>query len=88
MRADYQSIPNEGQGIGLSMNDPQARITRLEEMLTHLQRTISDLDQAVLDQHRQIESLQREMARLTSELRHYRSAVEIRRPEDEIPPHY
>jgi len=71
------------------MKSPEERITQLEEMLMHFQQTIADLDQSIFDQHRRLEQLQREMLRLANDLRSTRElSVEIRRPEDEIPPHY
>ncbi len=71
------------------MKTSDERITQLEMMVTHLQKTISDLDRSIIDQHRRIEQMQREMLRLANDLRSARDmAVEVRRPEDEIPPHY
>ncbi len=71
------------------MKNSEERITHLEMMVMHLQKTVSDLDASILDQHRRIESMQREMLRLANDLRSARDmAIEIRRPEDEIPPHY
>ena len=71
------------------MKTPEERITQLEMMVAHLQQTISDLDQSILDQHRKIEKMQREMLRFSNDLRSSGElSIEIRRPEDEIPPHY
>jgi uncharacterized coiled-coil protein SlyX len=71
------------------MKTSDERITQLEMMVTHLQQTISDLDQSIIDHHRRMEQMQRELLRLANDLRTARElSVEIRRPEDEIPPHY
>jgi uncharacterized coiled-coil protein SlyX len=71
------------------MKTSEDRITQLEMMVMHLQQTIADLDRSIIDQHRRIEQMQREMLRLANDLRSARDlSVEIRRPEDEIPPHY
>ena len=41
-----------------------ARITKLEEMVTHLQRDIEDLSQAVLQLHNRMDTLASESLRL------------------------
>jgi len=79
------------------MTDPQndnlrhltARVTELEEALTHQQRTVDDLNQVVLQQERRIAAFEATIARLTSELATLSdSAIERRTLEDDRPPHY
>lgn len=65
------------------------RIVELETLYTHLQRTLGDLDQAVLAQQRQIETLSKRVASLAGDLNRLAgSEPEVRKPEDERPPHY
>ncbi len=72
-----------------SMKSLEERITQLEMMVTHLQQTLSDLDQSIIEQHRYIDQMQREIQRIATDFRSSRdTAIEVRRPEDEIPPHY
>jgi uncharacterized coiled-coil protein SlyX len=69
--------------------DESKRLIELEMLFTHLQKTVFDLDRVVIDQARRIDMLQREVKGLVSELRMMRdTSREVRRPEDEIPPHY
>jgi len=66
-----------------------ARIVELETLYTHLQRTLGELDQAVLDQQRQIEMLSKRVSSLAGDLNRLAgSEPEVRRPEEERPPHY
>jgi uncharacterized coiled-coil protein SlyX len=66
-----------------------ARIVELETLYTHLQRTLGDLDQAVLDQQRQIEVMSKRIHTLAGDFdRMAGSEPEVRKPEDERPPHY
>jgi uncharacterized coiled-coil protein SlyX len=66
-----------------------ARIVELETLYTHLQRTLGELDEVVLDQQRQIETLSKRVASLASDLNRLAgSEPEVRKPEDERPPHY
>jgi len=66
-----------------------ARIVELETLYTHLQRTLGELDQAVLDQQRQIDTLSKRVSSLAGDLNRLAgSEPEVRKPEDERPPHY
>jgi uncharacterized coiled-coil protein SlyX len=66
-----------------------ARIVELETLYTHLQRTLGELDQAVLDQQRQIDTLSKRVSLLAGDLNRLAgSEPEVRKPEDERPPHY
>jgi uncharacterized coiled-coil protein SlyX len=66
-----------------------ARIVELETLYTHLQRTLGELDQAVLDQQRQIDTLSKRINSLAGDLNRLAgSEPEVRKPEDERPPHY
>lgn len=66
-----------------------ARLTDVEELLTHLQRQAQDLDQVVLQQQKQIEMLQAELRRLSTLLTALSEPPpEPRSLEDDRPPHY
>ncbi len=66
-----------------------ARIVELETLYTHLQRTLGELDQVVLAQQRQIDTLSQRIASLAGDLNRLAgSEPEVRKPEDERPPHY
>ncbi len=72
-----------------SLQPTLARIVELETLYTHLQRTLGELDQVVLAQQRQIETLSNRVASLAGDLdRLSGSEPEVRKPEDERPPHY
>ncbi len=79
--------------MSTSESDPvgrlDARITKLEELLTHLQRTVDDLNEAVVQVQRRLDSLASETARLGRDM-HLLSDTgeEIRSPAEERPPHY
>ena len=66
-----------------------ARLVELETLYTHLQRTLGELDQVVLAQQRQIDTLSQRIASLAGDLNRLAgSEAEVRKPEDERPPHY
>ena len=66
-----------------------ARIVELETLYTHLQRTLGELDQVILAQQRQIETLSQRITSLAGDLNRLAgSEPEVRKPEDERPPHY
>ena len=72
-----------------SLQPALARIVELETLYTHLQRTLGELDQVVLAQQRQIEALSNRVASLAGDLHRLSgSELEVRKPEDERPPHY
>ena len=72
-----------------SLQPTLARIVELETLYTHLQRTLGELDQVVLAQQRQIEALSNRVASLAGDLNRLSgSEPEVRKPEDERPPHY
>jgi uncharacterized coiled-coil protein SlyX len=72
-----------------SLQPALARIVELETLYTHLQRTLGELDQVVLAQQRQIETLSQRIASLAGDLNRLAgSEPEVRKPEDERPPHY
>ena len=72
-----------------SLQPALARIVELETLYTHLQRTLGELDQVVLAQQRQIEALSNRVASLAGDLHRLSgSEPEVRKPEDERPPHY
>jgi uncharacterized coiled-coil protein SlyX len=65
------------------------RLVRLETVVTHLEQTIQDLDEAVLLQAKQLEAAKGRIEQLTHQLSQVKdSAAELRKPEDEKPPHY
>ena len=65
------------------------RIETLEILVTHLERTITDLNGVILAQQKSIDALERQLGRLTTDFNTAQSAQqEVRKPEDEIPPHY
>ncbi len=67
----------------------EQRVVELELIYTHLQHTVQELDKVVFEQSKRIDLLQRELKLLVNEFRQMRDASrDIRRPEDEIPPHY
>ena len=77
--------PEPAESLQLAL----ARIVELETLYTHLQRTLGELDQAVLDQQRQIEMLSKRVSSLAGDLNRLAgSEPEVRRPEEERPPHY
>ena len=72
-----------------SLQPALARIVELETLYTHLQRTLGELDQVVLAQQRQIEALSNRVASLAGDFHRLSgSEPEVRKPEDERPPHY
>ena len=66
-----------------------ARITQLEELLTHLQQTTQDLSEVVIQQQRRSDQIEQELARLTERVRVF-SETEAENTDvtDERPPHY
>ncbi|HEY1786347.1 MAG TPA: SlyX family protein [Pirellulales bacterium] len=65
------------------------RLVRLETVVTHLEQTIQDLDQVVLSQAKQLDATNRRIEALTHQMSQAReAAAEVRKPEDEKPPHY
>jgi len=72
-----------------SLTKLHERMVELEMQITHLQRTVGDLDQVVLSQQKQIDALARELSATVSQMASIGSAgAEVRKPEDEKPPHY
>ena len=66
-----------------------ARITQLEELLTHLQQTTQDLSEVVIQQHRRSDQIEQELARLTECLQAIsESKAADTDITDELPPHY
>ena len=79
--------------MSTSQHDPidrlDARITKLEELLTHLQRTVEDLNGAILQVQKRLDALASEAARLGREVLSLSdTGEEIRSPAEERPPHY
>jgi SlyX protein len=71
------------------MKSLEARLTDLETIISHQQKLIEDLNDVVIDLQKRIDVLPREISRLSDEIRVTRQlSAEIRRPEDEKPPHY
>ncbi len=71
------------------MKSLEARLTDLETIISHQQKLIEDLNDVVIDLQKRIDVLPREISRLSDEIRVARElSAEIRRPEDEKPPHY
>ena len=68
--------------------DDRQRLNEIEMHLMHLTRTVEALDQVVLLQGRKMDELEREIARLRLLAELARESPEVRRPEDEKPPHY
>ncbi len=66
-----------------------ARITQLEELLTHLQQTTQDLNEVVIQQQRRSDQIEQELARLTERVRVIsESKANDSDVTDERPPHY
>lgn len=66
-----------------------ARITKLEELLTHLQRTVDALNEAVLHVQKRLDVVASEAARLGREVVQLSDVrEEVRSPDEERPPHY
>ena len=72
-----------------SMDRLDARITKLEELLTHLQRTVDELNEAVLQVQKRLDVVAGEAARLGREVLQLSDVrEEVRSPAEERPPHY
>ncbi len=66
-----------------------ARLTALEELLTHVQRTLEDIHDVVLAQQKQLDGCDVRLKRLERDVPTVaRSLSEDRDPEEERPPHY
>ncbi len=66
-----------------------ARLTAVEELVTHLQRTVEDLHHVVLAQQKQLDACDARLRRLERDVQTVaRSVGEQRDPEEERPPHY
>ena len=66
-----------------------ARITHVEELLTHLQRSLQGISDVVVDQQKRSDQFERDLARLTERLHSFRESEETDTDiEDECPPHY
>lgn len=66
-----------------------ARLTAVEELVTHLQRTVEDIHDVVLAQQKQIDACDSRLKRLERDVQTVsRSMPEDRDPEQERPPHY
>lgn len=71
------------------MRSLEERITDLETIVSHQQETIDALNEVLVDLGKRIEVWPREIARLSDEIRVTRElTTEVRRPEDDKPPHY
>ena len=65
------------------------RVVELESLHMHLQRTVEDLNQVVLAQQNRLDALERAVGALRESADELANArQEVRRPEDEKPPHY
>jgi uncharacterized coiled-coil protein SlyX len=70
-------------------NHAAQRLTMLEETITHFERTLQDLNDVVLAQQQQLTALERRVTRLVSDLNALADKTqEVRRLEDDKPPHY
>jgi SlyX protein len=63
------------------------RVVELETLYAHLERTVADLSEVVLAQQRELDALGKKAATLEAELAST-TDPEVRKPEDEKPPHY
>lgn len=71
------------------MKTNEERITELELIVMHQQKMLTDFNEVLIDAQRRIDLLHREVKRLGDDSQLLRSLqAEIRRPEDEKPPHY
>jgi uncharacterized coiled-coil protein SlyX len=67
----------------------ESRLTKLETIITHQQQMIADLNDVIINLQKRIDVIPREISRLSDEIRVARElSSEIRRAEDEKPPHY
>lgn len=66
----------------------EQRLIEIEIQFMHITRTMESLDQVILALGRRMDVLERENARLRSLVELAREVPEVRRPEDEKPPHY
>ncbi len=65
------------------------RLEALETAVMHLERTVGDLDETIRAQNKQLDAYQRALTMLTRDVSTLREGPpEVRRPEDEKPPHY
>jgi len=66
-----------------------ARVTALEEMLTHFERTQSELDEVLRHTQNRIDALEKRLDRLSHDVEKVAAqSAEERSLEDERPPHY
>lgn len=66
----------------------QARVVELETLCMHFERMLSELDSVVRDQQKQLEAVRREMTAALTQWTQVAEPPEVRKPEDEKPPHY
>jgi uncharacterized coiled-coil protein SlyX len=70
-------------------NSIEERLIDLETVVTHQQKMLTELNEVIIQLHQRLDVIPRELARLDGELRAQRElSPEIRRLEDEVPPHY
>ncbi len=66
-----------------------ARITHVEELLTHLQHSLQGVSDEVVEQQKRSDQFERDLARLTERLHSFSESEETDTDiEDECPPHY
>jgi SlyX protein len=66
----------------------QETVERLELKLAFLERANAELSDVVYRQHKELEALREGLRALAGKLDSRASIEPVRRPEDELPPHY
>lgn len=67
----------------------EERMVELEALYMHQQKLVQELNQVVFEQTKKVDQLQRDLKMLVGEIRQLRDGGrEVRRLEEEIPPHY
>ncbi|MEM7783964.1 MAG: SlyX family protein [Planctomycetota bacterium] len=65
-----------------------SRVTQLETSYMHLQNDFESINEVVLENSRRLQELAAMVSRLNDRLEEAQSDSQLRRPEDEKPPHY
>lgn len=72
----------------MKQNDPQSRISELEQKITHLDKFIEDLNDIVIKQWQNIKQFENQLAHIRDRLLAIETREGSKDPKDGTPPHY